>query len=175
MAEPVKEKWTQWVALTTTVLAVCAAISSLRASSFSTRVQLATSAESSGWAYFQAKSIKQHTCETERDTMRMAHLEARTAAGRAFAASAVQRYDADIARYDREKSEIKKTAEHAADDSSRYKLQSATLGTAVMMLQIAIMLSSVSALLKRPGLWYVGLAAGVVGLAVMVNGFYLWF
>jgi len=45
----------------------------------------------------------------------------------------------------------------------------------VMFLQIAIMLSSVAALMKRRRLWVGGMILGVLGLAYMLNGFYLWF
>jgi len=59
MAEPPKETWIQWVALTATILAGCAAISSLKASSYSTRVQIHTTKEANHWAYYQSKSIKE--------------------------------------------------------------------------------------------------------------------
>jgi hypothetical protein len=44
-----------------------------------------------------------------------------------------------------------------------------------MLLQIAIMLSSVGALIKRPIMWIVGLVFGAGGLAYMANGFFGWF
>ena len=44
-----------------------------------------------------------------------------------------------------------------------------------MLLQIAIMLSSVGALMKKPIMWVVGLAFGAVGLTYMANGFFGWF
>jgi hypothetical protein len=175
MADAPKEKWTQWVALTTTILAVCAAISSLKAGSYSTKVQLATSEENNGWSYFQAKSIKQHTCEAQRDLLGYYRLEARTLESRKYVDAEIAKYTADIARYDNEKSEIKMTAERATKDQSRYKKQNAALSLAVMLLQIAIMLSSISALAKRPPMWYAGLVLGMAGLVYMANGFYLWF
>jgi hypothetical protein len=52
VTEERKDSWTQWVALTTTILAVCAAISSLKGGGYSTRVQLATTVEANTWAYY---------------------------------------------------------------------------------------------------------------------------
>ena len=46
---------------------------------------------------------------------------------------------------------------------------------AVIFLQIAILLSSVSALMKMRAVWYGGLAIGAVGLVYFANGFYLFF
>lgn len=46
---------------------------------------------------------------------------------------------------------------------------------AAMMLQIAIMMSSVGALIKRPAMWVVGLGIGNVGLVYVVNGIFTFF
>ena len=41
-ANPAPDAWTKWVALSTTLLAVCAAFATLKGGSFSTKTQLAT-------------------------------------------------------------------------------------------------------------------------------------
>jgi len=41
-----------------------------------------------------------------------------------------------------------------------------------MLLQIAIMMSSVGALIKRPIMWVIGLGFGAIGLVYMLNGFF---
>jgi hypothetical protein len=69
MSELLKERWTQWAALTTTVFAVCAAISALKGGSFGTRAQITATKEANAWAYFQSKSVKQHTCENQKDLL----------------------------------------------------------------------------------------------------------
>ena len=45
---------------------------------------------------------------------------------------------------------------------------------AVIFLQIAILLSSIAALLKKKPLWLAGLVVGAVGVVHFVNGFYLF-
>jgi hypothetical protein len=45
----------------------------------------------------------------------------------------------------------------------------------VVFLQIGIMLSSVSALLKRKEMWALGLFFGCIGLVYLANGFLLFF
>jgi hypothetical protein len=42
---------------------------------------------------------------------------------------------------------------------------------AIIFLQIAILLSSISGLLKKKLVWYGGLATGVIGLFFFVDGF----
>lgn len=175
MSDLLKEKWMQWVALTTTILAVCAAISALRASSYSTRAQLTATRETSAWAYFQSKSIKQHTCEVERDLIQALMLEAKNPETRGHLDPVLSACLNDIQRYDKEKTEIRKQAEDFTKLEEECKKHSGAFGLAVMLFQISIMLSSVGALLKKQQLWYVGLAFGALGLIFMLNGFLLIF
>ena len=142
---PPRDRWTQWVALTTTILAVCAAISALKGGGYSTRVQLSTTQEANLWSYFQSKSIKQHAVELHREQLEILRAEARTAE-----AEAMQKNEGDLKRH------------------------GAAFGLAIMLLQIAIMLSSVGALIKRPAMWVVGLFFGCIGLGYMANGFWLF-
>jgi hypothetical protein len=172
---PAKERWMQWVALTTTVLAVCAAISALRGGVYSTRVQVSTTRESSHWSHFQAKSIKEHAIELHRDQLELLRLEARTPEAHLLANERLAKASAELARYDREKNEIKAEAERIQVDEDKLKRHAGAFGLAVMLLQIAIMLSSVGALMKKPIMWVVGLAFGALGLAYMANGFWLVF
>jgi hypothetical protein len=45
---------------------------------------------------------------------------------------------------------------------------------AAMFLQIAILLSSIAALMKQKYFWYLGMASGAFGLAYFFNGFFLF-
>jgi len=174
MAEQ-KEQWIQWVALTTTVLAVCAAISSLRGGSYSTQVQLKNTQEANRWAFYQSKSLKQNLAELERESMAVLALESRTPEGRSQAEKALHRATAEALRYEKEKAEIKAEAEKLAAEQAELKRHGGSFGVAVMLLQIAIMMSSVGALIKKPAMWYVGLVFGAAGLGYMANGLWGWF
>ncbi|BDG08349.1 DUF4337 domain-containing protein [Anaeromyxobacter paludicola] len=174
-AAPARDRWTQWVALTTTVLAVCAAISALKGGSYSTRVQLATTEESNRWSHYQSKSIKDHGRAVEKDLLEVLRLQARDPeAARAVDARIAAAKD-EIARYKKEEAEIKAEAERVKAEETGYKRHGAQFGLAVMLLQIAIMLNSIGALMKKPLMWGVGLLFGSAGLAYMLNGFFLWF
>ena len=48
-------------------------------------------------------------------------------------------------------------------------------GMAVIFLQIAILLSSVAALMKVRNLWFAGMGLGAVGVVFFANGFFLFF
>ncbi len=166
---PLKERWVQWVALTTTVLAVCAAISSLKAGGYSTKVQLATARESDRWAQYQAKSIKQNLLSVEKSLLEIQIFEARSPDARQAIAKRLGGLDGEIGRYDKEKGELRADAEALQKAQAEYQRHGTALGLAVMLLQIAIMLSSVGALIKKPSMWAVGLLFGAAGLWYMAS------
>ena len=176
MAEATKETWIQLVALTTTVLAVCAAISSLKSSSYSTKVQIHTTKEANHWAYYQSKSIKEHSFQLNRDILNYASLLGNpNPQVQQFLAAKINDYDKEIKRYDQEKKQIKTEAEDIIREQETLKRHNGAFALAVMLLQIAIMMSAVAALIKRKMMWVSGLVLSTVGLVYMANGFFLWF
>ena len=54
-------------------------------------------------------------------------------------------------------------------------LHSQAFGVAVILLQLAILLSSIAALMKKKMVWYLALIFGAVGAVYFANGFYLFF
>ena len=176
MSEPVKESWLQWVALTTTILAVAAAISSLKASSYSTRVQIHTTEEANQWGYYQAKSIKEHGFRLNKDILTVVGLmEIQNHKMRNLLSAKEKEYSDEIARYEKEREQIKANAEKIVKEQTLFKQHNENFALAVMLLQIAIMLSAVGALIKKKSAWFAGLGIGVAGLIYMVNGFFLVF
>lgn len=174
MSEATKERWIQWVALTTTILAVCTAIVTLYGGKNSTRMQLLATDESNGWSYFQSKSIKQHTCEVARDMLRAQQIQAKDPETSANLHKLMAAYDADIARYDKEKKEVETSARVIGEQEKIAKARAPHFSMAVVFMQISIMLNSVSALLKRKQAWMAGIAFGVIGLLFFANAFWLW-
>lgn len=170
------ERWVKGVAITTTVLAVCTAVSSLKASSYSTKVQISTTMRANAWAFYQAKSIKEHSFMLQKDTFQFDSLLAGTnPEAQAYAQERMKKYDEETARYKKEKGDIQAEAENLQKQEDIYKEHNASFALAVMMLQVAILMSSIAALMKWKYMWFMGLMFGSVGVVYMVNGFYLWF
>src|ERR1700679_121986 len=112
MAEDIlHEKWVRGIAITTTVLAVVAAIASSRSSFFVAKAQLLTALEGSQWDYYQAKSIKQDLFETQQKAFQVEMLGATTAGQRDLLGKNIQDFAKGITRYNQEKADIKKQAE----------------------------------------------------------------
>ena len=167
-----KETWITWVALTATILAVLAAIASLRASSYSTKVQIATTKEANQWAYYQSKSIKGYSYTLNRDILASVKLlETKNPKAQKFLTDKIKEYEGEIARYDQEKNQVKQGAEDLIKEQEGYKLKNGHFALAVMLLQIAIMCSAVGALIKKKIMWLLGLILGGWGIFYFVMGF----
>jgi len=174
MADLLPEKWMKGIAITTTVLAVVAAIASSRSSFFVARAQLLTALEGSQWGYYQAKSIKQDLFVTQQKVFQDEMLGTTTPSQKDFLSTNVAQYTKDIARYDKEKADIKKQAEDTNKENALVGRRGSQFSLAVVFSQIGIMLSSVGALLKRPEIWIIGLIIGVISLFFLANGFLLF-
>lgn len=163
------------VAITTAVLAVLAAYASFAGGKavHGSLAQLTEAAilqaqASDQWAFYQAKGIKRHVFEVQRDTLRLA--------GTPAAAALAARYDKEVTRYLSDQDKISKDAqalEHRRDGASkvaeRYDTLHQQFGRAVAFFQVGIVLCSVAAIIRRTPLWYGGIVAGLAGAAVMLQ------
>ena len=177
MVEEKKEPWLNYLALTTVILAVCATLSTFKGGSFSTRSVLSQTQAANQWAYYQAKGIKTYLYEIQKE-----RLELELEEGNGLSSSAVvshtkniASYADRIAKYNAEKASIEKEArrlEAIRDDAQRH---ARVFSIAVIFLQIAILLSSVAALMKKKLVWYLGILTGTIGIVYFANGFLLVF
>jgi capsular polysaccharide biosynthesis protein len=146
---PAPDTWTKWVALSTTLLAVCAAFATLKGGSFSTKTQLATVSASNKWSYFQSKSLKETARDTESTIIKVIEASATSPEAKAIARKAIEKADDEIKRYKTEKAEIMKEAQFLDAEAAYSQARGGNFGLAIMFLQIAIMLSAISALMKK--------------------------
>jgi len=180
LADDKKEKWMNWLALTTVIFAVCATLSTFKGGGFSTKTILAQSQESDAWAYFQSKSIKSYLYEVQKEKL---ELEIKALSENADKKQTliedyqkkIKSYEERIARYDGEKSELQKKAEGLKAEKVSHQKHSQAFGMAVIFLQIAILLCSIAGLMKKKPVWLLGSLIGVWGIINFLNGFWLLF
>ncbi len=178
MADEKKDPWLNYLALSTVILAVCATLATFKGGSYSTRSVLAQSQAANQWAYYQAKSLKGYLYDIQKENLDF-DLQEKEAdlspKGLQDLKDRIASYAKRIGKYDSEKAEIMKEArkfEEIRDDAQRH---SKIFGIAVIFLQIAILLSSVAALLKKKLVWYLALVVGVAGVFYFIDGFLLFF
>ncbi len=174
MAEEKKEPWLSYLALTTVVFAVCATLSTLKGGGFSTRAVMSQSQASDQWSYYQAKSIKGYLYELQKERLELDAKTQKTGALKADYEKRIAGYDEKIKRYDDEKKDIMKKAEDLEKQRNDSQKHSGAFGIAAMFLQIAILLSSIAALMKQKYFWFIGIGAGCIGLVYFLNGFFLF-
>lgn len=155
------------IALTTALLAACAAVASLLAGATvnealalkteATRLQAQASDQ---WAYYQAKGIKAAVAEASR------------ASWLAMAKEPPAAYAETEARYAREQPEIKKAAEEKERQRDEKEREADALlhrhhgyANAVALFQVSIALGAVAALTRIRLVW---LGSGLVGIAGIV-------
>ena len=151
-AEQSGAAWISWVALSTAILAVLAAIAGLLSGKHANEAMMNQIEASDQWSYYQAKSIK------------AAVLDAKIA----LSAMPSEKDREKTTKYQEEESEIKSEAEHkeAAAKSNFHKHEVFARG--VTMFQIAIAIAAISALTKRRRFWIVSLLFGGVGCIFLV-------
>ncbi len=173
MAEILPEKWMKGVAVTATCLAVLTAIAAARGAACGAKTQLLTAIESSKWAYYQAKSIKQNLSETQKNAFEVEMLGATAPEQKTLYEKKLAVVTAEISRYDSEKNQIRQEAEDTAAKNRLLAKKGNFFSAAVVFFQIGIMLSSVSALLRKKFMWVVGLLSGALAIVLLGYGLFL--
>jgi hypothetical protein len=171
--DAIQEKWIKGVVITTTCLAVMTAIAAARGGACGLKTQLLTGIESSKWAYYQAKSIKQNLAETQKNAFEVEVLGAANVEQKTLYEEKLKIATREIDRYSTEKNQIKIEAEEASALNRLIAKKGNFFSGAVVFFQIAIMLSSVSALLKKKFMWVLGMLFGVIATVLLAYGLFI--
>lgn len=172
-----RDEWNIRVALTTSVLAVFAALSNLESEQkTSEAIILKNSAiffqakSSDQWAFYQAKKIKLHISENQLQTEKFlnAPKEEQERLG-----SLITKYKTQLSAIREEALGFEKKRDIMNSDSEKSLRHHHGFALGVVCFQISIVLSSMAVMLKRSLLWYSSIGLGVVGLLAFVDGFLL--
>jgi hypothetical protein len=167
-ASEAREKWLNYVALISGLLAAFAAVVGLFETQATSKTMLAKneaillqSKASDQWNFYQAKSIKGHIYEVN---------------SKLFPAKAeefgneVKKYGADKAEIKAKAEEIEKKVEEKNVESEHFYEQHHKFSFAETFLHIAIALASISALTRKKQLLYLAVACGLAGIGFWANG-----
>jgi hypothetical protein len=163
------------VALTTAVYAVVLAIASLGGSNAMKEMLLAQQQASNEWSYYQAKVIREHLNRGHKMLLEMQLAEPTSLrdAERRKVEALAQRFADEEKRMATDKKDIEPKARKLEQDRDRNQAKDPYFDYAEVLLQIAIVCSSVSILAtSRPMFWFSsGLA--LLGTLLAANGFLL--
>jgi hypothetical protein len=164
-AEEKRERWTLFLALSTAFMAVLAAFAGLLAGHHANEALVERMKASDQWNFYQAKNLKQEIA-VNTDMI----LQAVGAAKAGTAVAPGGDHSKDIARYEKEKAEIKKQAEEDEQASEAHLAKHVPLSRAVTAFQIAIAISAIAVLTRRKILWYMGLVLTAIGIVFLFVG-----
>ena len=153
-----KEKWVLFVALTTAVFAVLAAITGLIASDHADEAMLAQIKSSDQWAFYEAKSIKSGTIDQANKIL--------LALGKTPAAE-------DAAKIKLNKNDQAKIMQDAKDfqkESDGHLARHKILAKGVTLFQVAISIGAIAIITKRKSLWYMSIGFAAIGIFFLVQG-----
>lgn len=164
--------WLQWLALSTALFAVLAAVASLESGQYSNEAvlhlneaTLKQAQASDSWSYYQAKGVKQSVRDAEAEMLNAAHAPAGT----------VSEIREDAERYKSEQEDIQKEAraleqeqKNLVDESRKELERHHKFAYSVTMLQVAIGLSAIAALIERRSIWLFALAGGIIGVGLFL-------
>jgi hypothetical protein len=178
MKEENKHSWLNYLALSTVILAVCASLSSFKENNNSVDTVLNQTQAANQWSYYQAKSIKGYLYEMQAEKLALdLQIGERSFDPKVktdFQAK-IDTYHSELARYKTEREQIMKEAKKFEQLRDGAQQRQDRFGVAVIFLQMGILLSSISALLKIKSPWFVGCAVGVVGIVYFFDGMFLFF
>ena len=153
-----KEKWVLYVALTTAVIAVLAAITGLLAGDHADEAMLAQIRSSDKWAFYEAKSIKSEMITSSNKLL--------IAVGKTPAAQD----SAKIASNKKEQAQIMQEAKDAQKESDEHVAKHKILARGVTLFQIAIAIGAISIITKRKVLWLTSVGFAVLGVFFLLQG-----
>jgi hypothetical protein len=170
-----RARWLQWLALATALFAVLAAIASLKSAQVANASLLSMNGAtlkqaqaSDAWSYYQAKGIKQITREAEGDLLSVAHAPAEVIAK---AHAEADRYKSEQGDIEKEARSLEQEQKDLVEQSRRELAQMHRFFYSITLLQVAIGLSAIAALVARRGIWYVALIAGLAGIGLLLYSF----
>jgi hypothetical protein len=153
-AEHSGERWISWVALSTAILAVLAAIAGLLSGQHANEAMANQIEASDQWAFYQAKGIK------------AAVLDAKMS----LSGTANEQDKSKAERYQEEQNEIQAEARQKEKESKANFKRHEIFARGVTMFQIAIAVAAISALTAKRRFWIVSLVFGAVGCVFLVQG-----
>lgn len=173
-----KDNFSKKVALLTAVFAVLLAITSLGGNNASKEMMLSAQQASDQWAFYQSKALRENLYKIQRLQLEAGILERQdrmTVAAKERYQLLVKQMAAEETRYRAEKKEIEKEAKRQEETRDRSMTKDPYFDYAEVLLQIAIVMSSIAILACSRPVLILAICSAICGSVLMVNGYLLVF
>ena len=178
LEEKRRNSFSRKVALFTAIYAVILAICALGGNNSTKEMLLAQQEASNQWAFYQAKNVREYLYRIEKDRLETQIVER----GNTMKPAVLQHYNAKIqkvsaeeARLSKDKQEISVAAKKQEHERDVNRAKDPYFDFAEVLLQIAIVMSSVSIIANSRPVFIFSIGAAVLGSLLTLNGFLLLF
>jgi hypothetical protein len=161
-----EEPWTLPVAITISILAVLVAMATLMGHRSSIEAVLLQTEASDQWAYYQAKNIRLHEMQSVADLIGVLDR------GEKEKAEALrEKYKTEIERYEKDKDQISEKAKELENERAVLSRKEDRFDAGEVVLDIALIICSLTLLTRIKAFWYSAIAIGTVGFFIALSGF----
>lgn len=156
------EEWIKYVSLSVVIIAVIAASASQMDGGFGGTAQMSQAQSSDKWSYYQSKSIKQNLYEISQ-----AQLMVNANTNSPAFAQEKKTFEERVARYEKEKAEIRAQAEKLEKARDLASKKGGYLGQAISFFSVSIAIASICMVTKKKPLWYISMGMALLGCVEM--------
>jgi len=159
-----KDAFEKMVALSIAIIAVILAVFSTYGDHAKTSAIILTNQASDQWAFYQAKSIKEHLVETENRLMKAINKDQ----------GITQEINTDAQKkYEEELKEIRQKAEELTEEARHETTITQRGDISTLIMQVSIVLCSIAILSRWKRIWHIGIATSIIGIAFGVFSFFI--
>lgn len=151
------------VSFTISVLAVLVAVVTLLGHRTHTEEVVTEIKASDTWAEYQAKNIRYHNYKSFADVVSI------LPGGSEKSAKIQERFQQESERYNHEKDELQTEARKLESEVGTERRMADRYDFGEAMLEMALVITSITLLTRRRPFWYVGIVFGVVGVIVALS------
>jgi hypothetical protein len=159
-AEHAKAPFEKTVAVSMAIIAAGLAVVSVLGHSYANEELLAQQKANDQWAYYQAKSIRRYNSDIARDIFKTLTNSA---------AAMIAKYDANVAKYEKEGEEIQAEARNLEKESELNGRRALRLHTSEVFLEIGIVFASLAILTKRRLAFTGAILSALVGVTISLT------
>jgi hypothetical protein len=170
--------FTKRVALTTAIFAVVLAITSLGGNNAMKEMLLSQQQSSDQWSFYQAKALREHLYRSQKLRLEIDLIERGSGMKpevRERVEGMIKKMSEEEVRYNAEKKEIEKEAKKLEHERDVNRSKDPYFDYGEVLLQIAIVMASVSILSGSRPVFYFAIVSACLGTLSSLNGFFLIF
>jgi len=156
------------VSLAISVLAVLVAMITVLGHRSHTQAVLAQSRASDQWSFYQDKKIRQQNVELTTDLINIFSTPPSKEA-----AAKLAEYKAHSAKWDEETRQAAERAQAFTEDTERAEHRADRFDLSEGLLQIGVVLASITLLTRRKSYWITGMVLGTAGLVIAASVFFI--